>query len=222
MSTEDFGLEDPSPAKFNLEEFLNRYKLVLSIFLGGLILIGIGIFYWKNGNSFSSSKVEILENANQLPNTKTKLVVEIAGAVEKPGVYTFDQGARVDEVLIASGGLTAQANREWFEKTINRAAKLIDGQKIYIPKIDEQTNVLSASSGGGDQTVSSGDTAENQNLVNINEASTSDLDKLPGIGPVYAQSIIDHRPYSTVEELLTKGALKKNVYEKVKDKVVTY
>jgi len=198
MSTEDFGLEDPSPAKFNLEEFLNRYKLVLSIFLGGLILIGIGIFYWKNGNSFSSSKVEILENANQLPNTKTKLVVEI------------------------SGGLTAQANREWFEKTINRAAKLIDGQKIYIPKIDEQTNVLSASSGGGDQTVSSGDTAENQNLVNINEASASELDKLPGIGPVYAQSIIDHRPYSTVEELLTKGALKKNVYEKVKDKVVTY
>ena len=221
MSTDDFGLEDPPPAKFNLEVFLNRYKLVLSIFLGGLILIGVGVFFWKNGNSFTSSKVEILES-NLQTTQAARIVVEIAGAIEKPGVYTFDQGARVDEVLIASGGLTAQANREWFEKTINRAAKLIDGQKIYIPKIDEQTNVLSASSGGGDQTVSSGDTAENQNLVNINEASASELDKLPGIGPVYAQSIIDHRPYSTVEELLTKGALKKNVYEKVKDKVVTY
>ena len=221
MESNDYELEDPVTSKFNPEEFLSRYKLVLSIFLGGLILIGVGLFYWKNGNSFSSSKVEVLKSDLQTSQAE-KVVVEIAGAIEKPGVYTFDQGARVDEVLIASGGLTAQANREWFEKSVNRAAKLVDGQKIYIPKIDEQTNVLSASSGGGDQTVSSGDTAENQNLVNINEASTSDLDKLPGIGPVYAQSIIDHRPYSTVEELLTKGALKKNVYEKVKDKVVTY
>jgi len=221
MGSNDYELEDPLPAKHNLEQFLVRYKLVLSIFLGGLIFIGVGVFYWKNGNSFSSSKFEILES-NSSPAQNVQIVIEIAGAIEKPGVYKFNEGARVDEALIVSGGLTAEADREWFEKTINRAAKLIDGQKIYIPKNNEQSDVLSAKNAGGDQTVSSGNTAENGKTVNINTAGASDLDKLPGIGPVYAQSIIDHRPYSTVEELLSKGALKKSVYEKIKDLVVIY
>ena len=59
-------------------------------------------------------------------------------------------------------------------------------------------------------------------LININTASLQELDTLPGIGPVYGQSIVEHRPYSNIEELMSKGALKKNVYEKVKDLVTIY
>ena len=59
-------------------------------------------------------------------------------------------------------------------------------------------------------------------MVNINTATLKELDTLPGIGPVYGQNIIEHRPYSTVEELLSKAVLKKNVYEKIKDKVSVY
>ena len=119
--------------------------------------------------------------------------------------------------MVLAGGLSADADRTWVEKTLNRAAKISDGQKIYIPSISEKLEVKSQNLGTG--------TAGNSlidSLVNINTASLSELDKLPGIGPVYGQSIIDHRPYSTVEELVSKGALKKNVYEKVKDKVSVY
>ncbi|MHA2055880.1 MAG: ComEA family DNA-binding protein [Candidatus Hodarchaeales archaeon] len=56
----------------------------------------------------------------------------------------------------------------------------------------------------------------------MNTATLKELDSLPGIGPVYGQSIIEHRPYSTVEELLSKDALKKSTYEKVKDLVTVY
>jgi len=59
-------------------------------------------------------------------------------------------------------------------------------------------------------------------LTNVNSANQSELEDLTGIGPVYAQSIIEHRPYSNVEELVSKGALKKSVFEKIKDSVTAY
>ena len=52
---------------------------------------------------------------------------------EKPGVYRLSQDDRIDDALIVAGGVSASADREWMEKFLNRAAKLSDGQKIYIP-----------------------------------------------------------------------------------------
>ena len=105
---------------------------------------------------------------------------------------------------------------------VNRAAKLTDGQKLYIYKVGEHSETVSASNSVGikmDQGVLAGSTAGG---VNINSASLAELDSLPGIGQVYGQKIIEHRPYSNIEELLSKGVLKKNVFEVVKDKVSVY
>ncbi|OGM37953.1 hypothetical protein A3F01_03035 [Candidatus Woesebacteria bacterium RIFCSPHIGHO2_12_FULL_38_11] len=110
-------------------------------------------------------------------------------------------------------------------KMVNRAAKLIDGQKIFIPKIGEssQQTLGSTAKNDGDSKVYQGSPPDGgAELVNINTASLNELDELPGIGPVYGQSIIDHRPYSDIRELLSKGALKDNVYEKIKDLVTVY
>lgn len=208
---------------FNLESFLasNRYReaassaYVLIASLIGLILIGAGAFYVKSGGNLGGAKVEVLSTATEAQ--KTDLFVEVAGAVEKPGVYKLSAESRVDEALVLAGGLSADADREWVEKALNRAAKISDGQKIYIPKIGEssKSNISITSTAGTGGVVVSG-------LVNINTATLSELDKLPGIGPVYAQNIIEHRPYSTVEELVSKGALKQYIYEKIKDKVSVY
>ncbi len=108
------------------------------------------------------------------------------------------------------------------EKYVNRAAKLVDGQKIYVPRQNEQSVNITANNLVGDQGTSLGTSTYTSVLININTASLKDLESLSGIGPVYAQSIIEHRPYSSVEELLSKEALKVHVYEKIKDKVTAY
>lgn len=204
------------------DNFLERFRSPIIILLAGALLVSLGLIYYKSQGLFTPTKVEILEASGSGVVDKKELTVEIAGEVIKPGVYSFKEGSRIDDLLNASGGFSGEADRTWTDKYLNRAAKLTDGQKVYIPKVDEQTNKSSAKIGVVDQTTSGVVLGQSGGGVNINEASSSELDKLPGIGPVYAQKIIDHRPYSNTEELLSKGALTKSVYEKVKDLVTVY
>jgi competence protein ComEA len=139
-----------------------------------------------------------------------------------PGVYKLVSGSRVDDLLVLSGGFSSDANRVWTDKYLNRAAKLTDGQKVYIPSVNQQSNVLSAENSGGDQTISSTFSSDSNSLININTASLSQLDSLPGIGQIYGQNIIEHRPYSTLEELVSKGALKQSLYDKIKNLITLY
>lgn len=188
-------------------KFLNSsYRKILLICLVGLVLIGLGVLFLKAGN-LSGTKVEILNSTKEGEGAFSEIVVEVSGQVEKPGVYKLPFGSRVEDALILSGGLSSSADRVWVEKSLNRAAKLIDGQKLYIPQ--KGTSNLS-------------NTGNTSNLININTADAKTLDTLPGIGQVYGQSIIEHRPYSNIEELLSKGVLKTGVYEKIKDKITVY
>ena len=221
LQIEDLDLEETNKGKFDREKFVETNKLVFALGLIGIILVGVGVFLFKDGLFTKSDSIEIIENATT-EGVENEVVVEIAGAIEKPGVYKLKEGSRVEDLLIAAGGISSNADRDWVDKTINRSAKLSDGTKIYIPSEDEQTLGATAKNGGGVQTVSGGESGQTGGLININTASLNELDTLPGIGPVYAQSIVEHRPYSSVEELTSKGALKKNVYEKVKDKVTVY
>lgn len=202
----------------NMEEIFFKYRWYLLTAVIGTLLILFGIvsftrvFPWGGGE-----KVEILSSEES-----GEVVVEIAGAVEKPGVYKFQAGSRIDDLLITAGGLSAEADREWVDKALNRAAKLVDGQKIYIP---EKGSTGSQSSVGTTPRQSSGQSVGSilsSGLVNINSASQAELEALPGIGPVTAQKIIEGRPYSGVEELLTRKILKKSVYEENKEKLVVY
>lgn len=208
--------------KFNFEAFLEKNKIVITLLLSGLILLGLGVFYFKNGKLADSNKIEVIETPTGGQENGIDMLVEISGAVEKPGVYKLSQDSRIEDLLIKSGGLSIDADRGWVERYINRAAKLTDGQKIYVPRINEQSGDESAKNSSGYQSISTVQGSSIEKMVNINTATLKELDTLPGIGPVYGQNIIEHRPYSTVEELLTKSVLKKNVYEKIKDKVTIY
>ncbi|KKQ97635.1 MAG: Competence protein ComEA helix-hairpin-helix repeat protein [Candidatus Woesebacteria bacterium GW2011_GWB1_39_12] len=214
---------------FDFEEFLQQYRYPITVFLLGLILVGFGVIYFKVGRDNKSSNIEVLEEATEAQDQGLELVVEISGAVEKPGVYKLSGGSRVEDLLIAAGGISADADREWVEKMINRAAKITDGQKILIPSKSElapnqdyQSEVSGAKNNGDVKLYQGVQGSGYDNLVNINTSSQKELEELPGIGPVYAQSMIEHRPYSSVEELLSKDALKKSVYEKIKDLVTVY
>jgi competence protein ComEA len=210
---------------FNIdwEELLLKYRYQILLVLIGAILIGLGVFLFKNKDSLYSSSVEVLESSTDIEGIGSgEVVIEVAGAVETPGVYKLFVNARIEDALIAAGGISADADRDWMEKTLNRAAKIIDGQKIYIPRVDEQISGGSASNVAGYQNTSSVGGSDFSRTVNVYTASQRELESLWGIGPVTAQNIIEQRPYSSVEDLLNKKILKTNVYETNKDKLSVY
>ena len=193
---------------------INSSTLLYSLL--GLILVGFGVLSFKTNIFSTGDKVEVLETTKSGPESSQDLIVEISGSVEKPAVYKLPTNSRVDDLLIVSGGLSINADRDWVNKNVNRAAKLSDGQKIYIYS---QSEVQSAKNSGGikpDQVVLG---ADNGGLVNINTSDQKGLESLVGIGPVYAQNIIEHRPYSNLEELVSKGAISQKVFEKIKNDI---
>jgi len=96
--------------------------------------------------------------------------VYVSGAVATPGVFTLPDGSRVDDAILASGGFVAGAVKD----RINLAAPLADGQQIDVPELISTNHI-------------------NAGRVNINTASVSELDALPGIGLTTAQAIVDFR-----------------------------
>jgi len=215
--------EDVTP--FNWEEFFYKNRKPILFLLIGLILLGLGIFWSKEKTT--NNKIQVLESGESI--NQESMIVEISGAVEKPGVYKLDNGARVEDVIIAAGGISLNADRVWMEKYLNRAAKIVDGQKLYIPKInevntnsDQQLGEETAKNVEGYQTVSSDFSAQGSGLININTASVKELDTLWGIGPVYAQNIVEQRPYSNIEELLSRKVIKQNVFERIKEQITVY
>ena len=170
-----------------VEEWVFANRQIVIISLVGILLIGGGLFIYSSG-VFEPTKVEILDNSQIAGASASgqKLVVEIAGAVEKPGVYNLEADARVDELLVAAGGLSASADRDWVAKNLNRAAKVVDGQKIYIPSKGSKESM----GGMGINTPNDPNYSNVPNLLNINSASQGQLEGLPGIGEVRAQAII--------------------------------
>ena len=142
--------------------------------------------------------------------------VDVDGAVVRPGVYRLKDGARVSQAIDAAGGLTAEAD----VTGLNRASKVADGQKIYVPKVGEQQ--AAAAVGGAESSAATTPGAgSSSELVNINTASAAELQTLSGIGPSMAQSIIDERskngPFASVDDLMRVSGIGEKKLAKIKD-----
>lgn len=140
-----------------------------------------------------------------------KIKVDVSGAVKKPGVYELEENSRVLDAVYAAGGFSSEVDTDKVAAELNLAAKVSDGQKIYVKRVGE-TN---PGSNPGFNENSSG-------LINVNSATAKELDTLPGVGQVTAEKIISTRPYQTKEELVTKKAVGKATFEKIKDLISVY
>ncbi len=212
--------------KFNWEslksksfEIFKKYPLPTIILLLGVLIL-LGGFFLQNGFPLGNSKAEVLDSSSKVSLKNSVIVIQMAGAIEKPGVYHLPPTSRVEDAFIASGGVSVDADRSWVERNINLAAKLSDGQKIFIPQ--KQSAVLSASNTDTGSNVAQSSNTSDSSSVNINSATLKELDALPGIGLTYAQKIIDNRPYSDIGELLTKEVLGSSLYEKIKSSISVY
>lgn len=176
--------------------------LAIVLIIAFLIMAALGI-------KLSDKEEEIVFNdlgSNDNVNKETIeacseecIFVDIDGEVTEPGVYELKSGSRVNDAIIMAGGLTDNA----CTKNLNKARKLSDGEKIYIPSEDE----YEVSSGGS-------------GLININTASANELMSLPGIGEVYAQKIIDYRSiksFSSIEEITNIDGIGEKTFKKLKD-----
>ena len=140
----------------------------------------------------------------KVSSESSKLVIDVSGAVKNPGVYTFVYGSRVSDAITAAGGFSDKADLESVAIRINQASVLSDGAKVYIPVQGTTNQQINTS-----QVLSS-------KTISVNTASADELDTLSGIGPATAKKIIDNRPYTKLEDLVTKKAMGQSLFDKLK------
>ena len=167
----------------------------------GLVLAAIG-----RVAAPPAAAIEIAPAAEATPPpTPAQVVVDVAGAVARPGVLRLAPGSRVVDALAAAGGVHPEADLA----ALNRAAMLRDGERIYVPRAGEVVPLRAQ--GGGDP------------RVDLNRASAAELEALPGIGPGISARIIrarEQRPFSRPEELQTRGLVSARVFAELRDLVL--
>ena len=140
------------------------------------------------------------------------LVVQAAGSVVHPGVYRLGAGARVADLVAAAGGPSPGADLD----AVALAAKLADGQRVYVPALGEVPGGSAVAASGGDSGGASGSSSGGGTggatgptpdaPLDLNVATAAQLDQLPGVGPATAAAIIAYRdkhgPFQAVEGLL--------------------
>ena len=233
------------PATFSSLAEQNFRPLVL--LLSGLLLFGSGMLLakaWQVRNpppvtyEVGESPEEITEipisEAAPSEDVDISIKVDVSGAVNNPGVRELGEGSRVEDALGQAGGLSDDADRDWVSKSLNLAAKLSDGDKLYIPRKGEVAGVaegapppeVGTQGGGSWESVGAG-TAEKGSgcpeKININTAPASQLECLDGIAQGRAQAIIAYRSsnsFDSIEEIMEVKGIAGGIFEKIKDRIV--
>jgi len=183
---------------------IDKYRPYIIGFLLLIIAIGLYLIYQE------PEVGEKVENSY-------KVVIDISGGVRKPGVYTLTKKNRVIDAINKAGGLTKKADLNKISSDINQASYLEDEQKIQIPL--KQSKIKSSVAGSQTEDSSSYKTSQADGAIDINTASASQLEGLPGIGPVYASRIVELRSklgrFSSINQLLEVSGIGDRTLEKI-------
>ena len=183
---------------------MQNLKSVLYMASGILLGLFLAVLVWVVARNPSGEAVTLRPVPTEKP-----IIVHITGAVPRPGVYALPQGARVQDAISAAGGFLAEAEKS----EINLARLIEDGEKFDIPYIEGVSPIL--------PTPGATVIAATTELIDINIASQSELESLPGIGPTTAQKIIQYReqngPFLAIEDIVNVSGIGPGTYERIKD-----
>lgn len=209
-------------------------KYIKTILVIIITLLLFYCIYYKNYKSFESLSstedsliFEESEESKNSPEIETfkdehvaeKIIVHITGAIQNAGVIELEKGSRIIDAVNEAGGFTETADTE----KINLAYELKDGVKIYIPNINDEESANSkeyiTDSSGSLPTIEENKT-EKILLININKASQSELESLPGIGPSIALKIILYRQengnFLQIEDIKNVQGIGESKFENIK------
>ena len=220
-------------------EFHKKQKIIIAI-IGTIIIIAFLYYIYAKGNDHIISTEEItegniLENSNKIEANKEKnnqIIIHVSGAVNKEGIVELEENSRISDAINKAQGLKENADT----RNINLAFKLEDGMKIYIPTVeetakqkeqmqnenltDETSKYVTSSSGVVQEEEEKGQSRTNDK-ININTATQTELEALPGIGPSTSLKIVNYRKengkFTSIEEIKEVSGIGEAKYENIKD-----
>jgi competence protein ComEA len=211
------------PAAFSLDparlKVLALGAAALAFAVGAIVFATTGAdptVVVDGGTPIGSGAAAQMSNASALAgvdqNPATELVVEIVGAVPRPGVYRLPPGSRVGDLVAAAGGYGPRVDTQRAEATLNLAASIHDGDQVRVPSRDDPSGMADPGPAGTDAPA-------DDPPIDLNRATQAELEELPGVGPATALKIIAAReeaPFATVDELRSRGILGEKTFEKVR------
>lgn len=195
-----------------LSKTLERYRVECGLVLVGVVCIFGGIAWQRLSAVIPRGELEVLSaeiQKDEVATTAGGLIIDISGGVVAPGVYSLPAGSRIEDAISKAGGLSQSADLETVALAVNRAERLKDGQKVFIPLQGQKDEFAVVHDSG-------------RLKININTASQSELEGLKGIGAVTAQKVIAQRPFADITELVEKKILSQKVFDAIKEQLAVW
>ena len=197
---------------------INKKIYVIIIICITIVYIGIKYVFNQEENVEFEESLFIEENVqNEVIQEPQKIKIHITGEVNNEGIVELEEGSRIDDAIKAAGDITELADLS----KVNLAYELSDGQKVYIPSVNEEIEEY-ATSDAGENVLE--EKSSSNGKININIASSEELQTISGIGESLANRIIDYRnsngKFKSVEDLKNVSGIGDKKFEDIKSKII--
>ena len=203
----------------------DRRHLIAYIAAAAVLVVIAVRFVGHDGGSAPAASISMAVPASAHPARarpravpRSKLIwIDVAGAVRRPGLYSLPEGARVAAAIQRAGGVRSRANRA----AVNLAAKLTDGQQVFVP--DRRPGATGSGGGSGSAGAMGSAGALAAAPISLSSATQAELEELDGIGPALAQRIIQYREqhggFRSIDELQQVSGIGTKRFEALKDSI---
>jgi len=207
-------------------DILNKKQKIIIMIIAIFMVLFIGFYIVRKTNSsqyveLETEEKEIIENIIKkeeiLEDEKQNVIIHVVGEVKKQGIVQVKENSRISDVIEAAGGATSEADLS----KINLAYAVKDGQKIYVPNINDETDIEIVIENAGENVLE--DNNEKSSKVNINTATQTELETLNGVGPSTALKIINYRKengnFERIEDIKNVPGIGDAKFESLKESI---